>query len=220
MKKFHIEVLMKKSATFILILTLCLLFCSCGTNKTDLTVQCACGKDYFSLPLDIKGMLELPGTVSFPSDMNLKELENTIDSANFGTASVQTTIYGNILSIEKTDAQAKTHVYFVYHPSDGDRMYFCDGKCLDIVIPFQFLEEQEEWRYSLLSVETETPYSTEYALEDFVAFYEKLEEYDLQTSENTISIQLKEEYRSDRDESRIVRLTFEDNKVLFACEGI
>lgn len=206
----------KIAAAFIL--SFCLLFCSCGTNKTDLTVQCVCGKDYFTLPLDMEGLFEMPGSVSFSPDMDLTELKDTIDSQDFGTASIQTAIYGNILSIEKTDAQTKLHVYFVYRPSGRDRMYLSDGRWLDVVIPFHLLEESEEWQYSLLNLETETPYSTQYALEDFVAFYEKLEEYDLQTSENTVSVQLKEEYRTDDRASYLVHLTFEDNAVWFSYE--
>lgn len=219
-KKFHREVAMKKGTVCILILSLCLLFCACGTNMVDLSVQCVCGKDDFSLPLETKGSLELPGTVSFPSDMNLADLKDTIDCADYGTADVQTTIYGNILTIEKTDAQAKTHVYFVYRPNGGDRMYLSDGRWMSVVLPFQFLEEREEWRQSLLSVDTDKPYPTEYTLEDFAAFYEKLEEYDLQISGNSISVQLKEEYRPDHETSYRVRLTFAENAVSFAYEEI
>lgn len=205
----------KIAAAFIL--SFCLLFCSCGTNKTDLTVQCVCGKDYFTLPLDMEGSFEMPGTVSFSPDMDLTELKDTIDSQDFGTASIQTAIYGNILSIEKTDAQTKLHIYFVFRPSGRDRMYLSDGIWLDVVIPFHLLEEIED-----LGLDTETPYSTQYALEDFVAFYEKLEEYDLQTSENTVSVQLKEEYRrTDDNRTRcIVHLTFEENTVWFSYESI
>ena len=71
---------------------ICLLFAlallgGCGGREEELTVRCACGEDYYTLPLEQKGTSDGGSNgISFEIDMSLSQLKTLIDGTDTGSA--------------------------------------------------------------------------------------------------------------------------------------
>ena len=194
------------------------LLSGCGGREEELTVRCACGEDYYTLPLEQKGTSDGGSNgISFEIDMSLSQLKTLIDGTDTGSARLKTETVGELLAIFKTDGTGRLHYYCILQ--SGSTFFLSNAENFGIAVPFHLFaeEEQEAWQYGLYLNNGE--YATEYGISEFSDFYEGLEEVKMSAEGDTLSVEPQTAPKGGTASCRIV-FTFSEGSVLASIEAL
>ena len=210
---------MKRKFVLLVFLALALSGClvGCGGREEEPTVRCACGEDYYTLPLEQKGTSDGGSNgVSFEADMSLSQLQTLIDGTDTGSAQLETETVGELLAIFKTDGTGRLHYYCILQ--SGSTFFLSNAENFGVAVPFHLFaaEEQEAWRYGLYLNNGE--YATQYGISEFSAFYEGLTEVKMSAEGDTLAVEPRE-VPAGGTSCRIV-FTFSEGSVLASIEAL
>ena len=204
--------------TGVFLLLAFVLLSGCGGREEELTVRCACGEDYYTLPLEQKGTSDGGSNgISFEADMSLSQLKTLIDGTDAGSAQLKTEAVGELLAIFKTDGTGRLHYYCILQ--SGSTFSLSNAENFGIAVPFHLFaeEEQKAWQYGLYLNNGE--YATEYGISEFSAFYEGLEEVKMSAEGDTLSVEPQTARKDGTASCRIV-FTFSEGSVLASIEAL
>ena len=211
--------MMKRTfVTGVCLLLAFVLLSGCGGREEELTVRCACGEDYYTLPLEQKGTSDGGSNgISFEADMSLSQLKTLIDGTDAGSAQLKTEAVGELLAIFKTDGTGMLHYYCILQ--SGSTFFLSNAENFGVAVPFHLFaeEEQEAWQYGLYLNNGE--YATEYGISEFSAFYEGLEEVKMSAEGDTLSVEPQTAPKGGTASCRIV-FTFSEGSVLASIEAL
>ncbi len=193
-QKTVVVILLSVLVVFLVLGLFLVLYCIAGAylpNYVEPTVRCVYDDDEFTLPIEGKAFLEGPGHLRFEWEGDFDSLKTAVETADYGDASVKTTLTEQILLIEKS-AGGHTHYYAIYHHPSGEYYYVSDCSQSAIVIPYHLLEPREEWRQTFYVVD-ETVYQTSHTVEEFKAFYDKLgDQLNIMETDDGLTITIKD----------------------------
>ena len=186
--------------------------------QKELQVYCLFDGDSFKLPVKFKGVWHMPTVMTFNSELSVADFKELIDGYDYGDDTVTTSINGNILVIEKTDSNKKTHYYMLTLYGKifwfSSPAYIFDENGGLILFPVHYLDnaeisEQEEG-YGAPILKEGSYYTATRTIADFVQFYSKLEECKVLQDGDRLEVKIE-----NGNSITTIVLTFKDGKVAY-----